>query len=168
MSGFKLLLLSAAVFFFVSCERKEMVDEFIEKYDNADFSMFKDVHITLRRGAYIFSDEINKSVYFVEFKDGQVINVGAYDSVKRHLSNDKIKTLLKAFDDYEFYSLGCDKKKNVFINPFYAGGGTFFLRVDKESGQKEIRLNNNIFIHYKGRWYISTDYLDKNNNLRMS
>ena len=154
------------LFVLISCTSKEDqtqdIEAFITKYDNEDFSKFRNVGIT-RRGweegnnVYMVSDR-NKSPYVVSFNNSRnaVTKINRKlllkSKTKDYFTDEKIKYLMTEFANYNVESLSCDDEINIYISLYSDTEMPFLLRLSKESDQRKIKKGY-VYKHYKGRWY---------------
>ena len=152
-----------------SCKVNKDYDSFIKKYDNYDFSIFKNTNITYRDSdgtinIYVFTNkEGNKPVYFVHFDKLKNIITSIDRSMlkkanfKDYYTDEQISTLMNDFMKYDFYILGSDNEGNVFINPYKVNSPPFFLRLKEKTGKDTIKKGFT-YKRYKKNWYINTIY----------
>lgn len=160
------------VLFVISCRRsddnisKKDIDAFITKYQNVDFSEFRNYFIAIRQititGEIIYivsKTEEDLPPYFVHFNklrkkaieiDNSLLIERGY---KAYFKNREIKRLIIKFHKYGFHLLGVDMDNNVFINPFQVNSPAILLRLNKSINKDTIIKGYN-YIRYKDNWYL--------------
>lgn len=152
----KITLFILTFFLLVSCNKQEnnIIQNFIEKYKNEDFSKFDNLYIGIRQSntfetIYIISKS-NFPPYFITQN-----NVNNKISINRnlltklnkkdYLNESQIQHYLYLFKKYHISSISVDENHNVYINI-------------KENSATLLRVNNiNVEKNYKKiyeKWYI--------------
>lgn len=168
MIYFRILIL--AIFFFITaCNKEKNYYDFINKYDNCDFSEFNNTFIVYRgtndnKEVYHVSRMENDEPSYIVYYDSFSEKVKSIDdsnlkkmNIKPYYSKEKIDEIFHDFSKYDFYIIGCDNDNNVLINPYEANTPPYFLRLNEKSEKKYIKKGY-VYQHLKGKWYINTIY----------
>jgi hypothetical protein len=143
------------------------VDDFISKYKNEDFNGLKNIIIAERsadRSKIIYligKSEGNMPVYFVTFDRARqtVTHINNSILIQSHVpdyfTKDGIINAVNVFRKYDFYLLGVDSSKNVYINPFRANEPVYLLRLNTATGDSIVRKGY-VYKLYKDNWYLNT------------
>jgi len=156
--------------FIISCQNNSNIkmkrDKFIEKYQNENFSEFKNTFICVRQNNIIeliymvgkFEGKL--PMYFVTYNiirsEVTQINKSALKeaNIDDYFTDEEIKSLISNFRKYDFYLLGVDTGNNVFINPYNVNSPPYFLRLKTLTNEKSIKKGY-IYDQYKNNWYIN-------------
>lgn len=152
---------------FCSCQnsKKQDIDSIISKYNDFDFSNFKESFIAIRQKnnsetIYILGDsEGNKPLYFIEYDEvkGKIVKINKSMLKKAKITdyfNDKeIEKLISHFRKYDIVLLSVDEDNNVFINPFEINSPALLIRFDKLPNTKRLKKGY-FYKQYKGNWYL--------------
>lgn len=159
-------------FFCTSCKVNKDYDSFIDKYQNYNFSLYKNTNITYRdsydtTNIYVLTNKVgNKPVYFIHYdKAKKLITEIDRKMLKKanipdYYTDEQIKIIIDDFIKYDFYILGCDEEGNVYINPYKSNTPPFFLRLKDKKSKETIKMGFT-YKHYKRNWYINTMFIDK-------
>jgi hypothetical protein len=148
------------------CGRKHELnsDQFIEKYNNTDFSFFIDVFISIRSSTethiiyFIHQFGGNEPGYFVTYSllNDSISEINKEQllkaNVKDYFTDDEIGSYINEFRKYDFFLLGVDKDSNVFINPYKAQSPPYFLRTKELKSDDTLRMGY-VYDRYKSNWY---------------
>ncbi|MCC8409725.1 hypothetical protein LJ707_12370 [Mucilaginibacter sp. UR6-1] len=152
---------------------KEATDALIKKYDKTDFSLFNQFYIHYQSSG----NNINSKIYFAGVRvkgfncapyaveHSKFIIMDFFDISNKlvlqsncsdYMSDNQIKHMTSAIDEYDFFMIEADSVGNVYIRPYESDHHVLLRSVP--SPQKSVLEG---FKHYKGRWYIHESALSK-------
>ena len=144
--------------FFCCCKNERDFKPKFNALKNRNYSEFKDVSITIRRGAYIIEYKnqeyiaqtylVTNTISSIKIRNGRVIQ-------KNELEYNVIKRIIKSFKKLDVAGLYVDKNNNILFL-FYSGKcAYFFLKLNKGTSLKD--LKREYYIHYENNWYLNKE-----------
>jgi hypothetical protein len=127
------------------------VDEFISKYNEAQFDAVKNISIAQRSRnvdeiVYVVGkSEGSLPVYFVTYdlqkKSITAINKNNLEKskVQDYFTRDEISNAVNAIRKFGFYFLSVDSSENVYVNPFYVNEPAYLLRLKALTEDSTVR-----------------------------
>lgn len=146
-------------------EKTNNIDLFIKKYNQTDFSEFKNAFVTIRQKDHneviylIHKFENSLPVYFVTYdlQQNSITNINRdllkKSGIEDYYTDETISNLVYSFQKYDFGLLGVDSNNNVFINPFEINTPAVLLRLSSKTNEKQLKKGYT-YTHYKDNWYL--------------
>ncbi len=160
---FSILIFSLVL---ISCSESKVsntdIDEFIKTYQSTNFNVFQNYTIAIRQR------NVFETIYLLNDGESVVKNVICFVYVNRitnkiekikfkkktNLKNEKIRSLIYKFREYNFAYLSVDKDINISVNPFTIDLEPYLFFVKKNELKSQVEKNFTVFKHYKGNWYV--------------